>query len=355
MMIQYVYGLSVGKLNAKQIVTIGPKSNTLEQFKEMNKVGANIFRINLSHSSRLNAMEYSELLNSMKRQSRDELEIMADLQGVKFRIGEMEDNVVLKKNQEIRLDRRNEKGDKFRIPFPHSEVYSNISPGSILLLNDGKIKLEVIRQSNLCLITKVKRGGELNSFKGVNIPYLQLKNCKIPEKDMKDLQLINNCNIDIICLSFINTVEDIDRIKKIITNKCKIFVKIETALAVDNLDEIIDNCDGIIVARGDLALEVDYTQTPFIQKIAIKKARTKGKEVIVATEMLESMIINETPTRAEICDVANAILDGATGVMLSAETAMGNNPIRAIEVQREIIETAEKYINEDEDLVCCVF
>ena len=332
------------KTKTKQIATIGPSVDSYDQLYNLHKNGVSIFRINLSHGKYDKVIEWVDILNKIKSKSDDELNIMVDLQGPKHRIGNIK-NCMLEEGNEFILDRDTKIGNNHRVNLPHDEIYFHVKENDIILLDDGLLELKVKDcVENSRIITEVIRGGELKSKKGFNIPYVDINWIKPTPKDEKDINFINELNIDYVAVSFVDDAKDIFNIWRLLRNKVKIIAKIERPNAVDNLDEIIDSSDGIMIARGDLGIEMGIEKVPFIQKLAIKKALKEKCEVFVATQMMESMINNKIPTRAEVSDIANAVLDGATGVMLSAETSVGKYPIDCVKIQRKILDETAQYL-----------
>ena len=268
-----------------------------------------------------------------------------------MRIGEIKNNqTMLKKGNEFILDLENKPGDENRVCFPYPELYNTLTPNSIILINDGKISLQVISQKKDNITTEILNDGKISNNKGVNIPDVELPLSSLTLKDKEDLQKALDMGVDWVALSFVQTKNDIENLKKIVSNKALIMAKIEKPSALKNLDEILKVSDGIMIARGDLGVEISPEKIPAIQKNIIRQSREAGKPVVVATQMLESMINNPTPTRAESSDVATAIYDGADAVMLSAETAIGKYPIESVSLMNRIIESVENddknYLNE---------
>ena len=248
----------------------------------------------------------------------------------------------LKKGQRFILDTNSELGDDKRVNFPHSEIFDHLTPNSTLLINDGRIRLQVIEQHKDKLITEILNDGIISNNKGVNIPDVILPIDSMTNKDRADLQKALEMNVDWVALSFVQQAEDIIKLKKIVDGKAMIMAKIEKPSAVKNIDEIIKVADGIMIARGDLGVEMPTEKVPIVQKNIIKRCRYFGKPVVVSTQMLESMISNLVPTRAEASDVANAIYDGTDAVMLSGESAVGDYPIESVSTMNNIIENVEK-------------
>ena len=330
--------------STKIVATLGPSSNTENKIKKLIFAGVNVFRLNFSHGSHEDHLNTINIIRRIETKLKSQLGILADLQGPKFRIGKVENNVKLKVNDLFILDKEKEIGSRKRAYLGHSEIYKSIKINSIILIDDGKIKLKVLSKKKDILKTKVLVGGKLSSNKGVNLPNLILDTKPITKKDRNDLTFILENEIDWIALSFVQKVDDVKYVQKIIKNKKPLISKIEKPSALNDLDQIIELSDGIMVARGDLGVELPPSNVPGIQKNIIMACRILGKPVIVATQMLESMINTPVPTRAEASDVATAVFDGADAVMLSAETAVGQYPVDSVNTMSNILEATEKHI-----------
>ena len=330
--------------STKIVATLGPSSNTENKIKKLIFAGVNVFRLNFSHGSHEDHLSTINIIRRIETKFKLQLGILADLQGPKFRIGKVEDNVKLKVNDLFILDKEKEIGSRKRAYLGHSEIYKSIKINSIILIDDGKIKLKVLSKKKDILKTKVLVGGNLSSNKGVNLPNLILDTKPITKKDRNDLTFILENEIDWIALSFVQKVDDVKYVQKIIKNKKPLISKIEKPSALNDLDQIIELSDGIMVARGDLGVELPPSNVPGIQKNIIMACRILGKPVIVATQMLESMISTPVPTRAEASDVATAVFDGADAVMLSAETAVGQYPVESVNTMSNILEATEMHI-----------
>ena len=330
--------------STKIVATLGPSSNTENKIKKLIFAGVNVFRLNFSHGSHEDHLSTINIIRRIETKLKLQLGILADLQGPKFRIGKVEDNVKLKVNDLFILDKEKEIGSRKRAYLGHNEIYKSIKINSIILIDDGKIKLKVLSKKKDILKTKVLVGGNLSSNKGVNLPNLILDTKPITAKDRNDLNFILENEIDWIALSFVQKVDDVKYVKKIIKNKKPLISKIEKPSALNDLDQIIELSDGIMVARGDLGVELPPSNVPGIQKNIIMACRVLGKPVIVATQMLESMINTPVPTRAEASDVATAVFDGADAVMLSAETAVGQYPVDSVNTMSNILEATEMHI-----------
>ena len=330
--------------STKIVATLGPSSNTENKIKKLIFAGVNVFRLNFSHGSHEDHLNTINIIRRIETKLKSQLGILADLQGPKFRIGKVEDNVKLKVNDLFILDKEKEIGSRKRAYLGHNEIYKSIKINSIILIDDGKIKLKVLSKKKDILKTKVLVGGNLSSNKGVNLPNLILDTKPITAKDRNDLTFILENEIDWIALSFVQKVDDVKYVQKIIKNKKPLISKIEKPSALNDLDQIIELSDGIMVARGDLGVELPPSNVPGVQKNIIMACRVLGKPVIVATQMLESMINTPVPTRAEASDVATAVFDGADAVMLSAETAVGQYPVDSVNTMSNILEATEMHI-----------
>jgi len=327
---------------AKILATLGPSSSNKKIIEDLFTAGCDVFRLNFSHGDIEVHRKNFEYIRSLEEKHNHATCVLADLQGPKLRVGTFKntkENLI--KGEKFILDLSSELGDNKRVNFPHSEIYDYLTPNSILLVNDGRIRLQVIEQSNDKLVTEVLNDAEISNNKGVNIPDVILPIDALTNKDKSDLMKALDMGVDWVALSFVQQAEDIHKLKKMIGNKALIMAKIEKPSAVKNIDAIVNAADGIMIARGDLGVEMPTEQVPIAQKNIIRRCRHFGKPVIVATQMLESMIDNLVPTRAEASDVANAIYDGTDAVMLSGESAVGAHPIEAVKTMNKIIETVE--------------
>ena len=328
---------------AKILATLGPASSSSKTIENIFKAGCDVFRLNFSHGSVEIHRQNLEWIRQLEEKYNHATCILADLQGPKLRVGEFENTEeILKKGQKFTLDTSSKLGDNSRVTFPHAEIYDHLTPNTTLLINDGRIRLQVLEQNQDSLITEVLNDGVISNNKGVNIPDVILPIDSLTSKDKADLQKALEMSVDWVALSFVQQAEDINKLKKIVDGKALVMAKIEKPSAVKNIDEIIQAADGIMIARGDLGVEMPTEKVPIAQKNIIKRCRHYGKPVVVATQMLESMISNLVPTRAEASDVANAIYDGTDAVMLSGESAMGNYPLESVSTMDRIIENVEK-------------
>ena len=328
---------------AKILATLGPASSSSEVIDDIFKSGCDVFRLNFSHGSVEIHRQNLNWIRQLEEKYNHATCILADLQGPKLRVGEFKNiEEPLKKGQKFTLDTNSRLGDNKRVSFPHAEIYDHLTPNTTLLINDGRIRLQVLEQNKDSLITEVLNDGIISNNKGVNIPDVILPIDSLTSKDKADLQKALDMNVDWVALSFVQQAEDIHKLKKIVDGKALVMAKIEKPSAVKNIDDIIQAADGIMIARGDLGVEMPTEKVPIAQKNIIKRCRHYGKPVVVATQMLESMISNLVPTRAEASDVANAIYDGTDAVMLSGESAMGDYPVESVATMDRIIENVEK-------------
>lgn len=330
----------------KVVATIGPACRSKEVIAQMFHEGVDVCRLNFSHSSYDDHLGTIKIIRELNQELGTNVTILADLQGPKLRVGEMENNGVMMPEGHI-LKFVNEKcvGNAERVYMSYQEFPQDVNIGDFVLLDDGKLKFEVIdtNRSN-CVTTRVVNGGILSSKKGVNLPNTKVSLPSLTSKDLADAEFALSHDVDWIALSFVRTPSDVIELKQIIKRnrkQTKVIAKIEKPEALLCIDEIIDNADAIMVARGDLGVEVPFDQVPLIQRDLVRKCILKSKPVIIATQMLESMIENFRPTRAEATDVANAVLEGADALMLSGETAVGRNPAEAIRAMQQIIDYTE--------------
>ena len=327
---------------AKILATLGPSSSSTEIIEKLFVAGCDVFRLNFSHGSIEDHRKNYESIRLLEKKYQHATCILADLQGPKLRIGSFQNTKVeLKKGQNFILDLDTSPGNEKRVNFPYKDIYEILTPNTEILINDGRIKLQIIKQNNQSLLTEVLNNGIISNNKGVNIPGIVLPISPLTTKDKGDLNKALEMGVDWIALSFVQTAQDVEDVKKILNNKASIMAKIEKPSAVKNIDSIIEASDGLMIARGDLGVEMSAEKIPVVQKNIIKRCRDFGKPVVVATQMLESMISNHAPTRAEASDVANAIYDGTDAVMLSAESAAGEYPIESVSIMNKIIENVE--------------
>jgi len=327
----------------KVVATLGSASQDFETLKQLVKAGVDVLRLNFSHSTHEEHGARVKTIRAVEKELGYPLGILCDLQGPKLRVGTFQGgSTVLKEGDPFVLDLKTDvPGTDQRVSFPHGDIFSTLKPGLLLLLDDGKLALEIQKIEGSVIRTVVKCGGVLSDRKGVNVPGVALPISALTPKDLADLEFIKTLDIDFIGLSFVQSPEDVKQLRALILDHHQIFAKIEKPQALPVIDQILEVSDGIMVARGDLGIEIPLEQVPGQQKHLIQRAKHYGKPVIVATQMLESMIVSATPTRAEVSDVANAVYDDADAVMLSAESAMGKYPLEAVSIMNRILETTE--------------
>ena len=330
--------------STKIVATLGTASDEKEVIKSLISAGVNVFRLNFSHGNHGDHLKRITNIRLVEKEMDTNVAILADLQGPKCRIGEVVENIKVLKGNICTFDMSSKIGDLKRVNLSHEEIYRSITIGSKILMDDGKLEFKVIDITNNSIKTEVKVGGYIKSRKGINLPDVVLNTSPLTTKDINDLKFILNQEIDWIALSFVQRLSDVLEVKKYIGEKAGIIAKIEKPSALKELKEIIGACEGIMVARGDLGVELPPERVPGIQKEIIHACRLVGKPVIVATQMLESMIDSPSPTRAEASDVATAVFDGADAVMLSAETAVGQFPFETVTIMNRIICSAENHI-----------
>jgi pyruvate kinase len=323
--------------NIKIVATLGPSSSDYETIKALHLAGADVFRLNMSHGTHEEIAERHKIIRQIEAELDSPIAILADLQGPKLRVGPFENGVEeLTENGKFRLDLKDDVGTKARVQLPHPEIFQALHEGAHLLINDGKIKLMVEKCGPDFADCLVVNGGEISDRKGVNVPDVILPLAALSEKDRADLDFICDLGIDWLALSFVQRAEDIIEARKLIAGRASVMSKIEKPSAVKSFDDILEVSDGVMVARGDLGVELPVQNVPPIQKRLVRKCRAAAKPVIVATQMLESMIESPMPTRAEVSDVATAIYEGSDAIMLSAESAAGQFPIQAVETMNNV-------------------
>ncbi len=327
----------------KIVTTLGPASDTPEAVRALFETGADLFRLNFSHGTHESHAERVRWIREVERAADHPIGILMDLQGPKLRVGAMAGGAaVLEAGTAFRLDLSPEPGDGARAPLPHPEVFEAIEEGTELLIDDGRIRLAVRERAADHAVTEILFGGRLSDHKGVNIPQAVLPISALTDKDRRDLEFALTLGIDWIGLSFVQRPDDVAAARRIIGGKAAVMAKLEKPAAIECLDEILALSDGVMVARGDLGVELPPEDVPSIQKQVVRRCRESGKPVVVATQMLESMIAAPAPTRAEASDVATAVYDGADAVMLSAETATGAYPLEAVSMMSRIVARVER-------------
>jgi pyruvate kinase len=327
---------------AKIVATLGPTSGDAATIARLFEAGADVFRINMSHTSQDRMRELVATIRGIERDTGRPIGILVDLQGPKLRLGTFTGGAATVANgASFVLDSDSAPGDATRAYLPHPEIFAAVEPGHTLLIDDGKVRLTVTEAQPKRMVTRVEVGGRLSDRKGVSVPDSTIPFSALAQKDLSDLEAALNTGIDWIALSFIQRPEDIAEAKKLTRGRAALMAKIEKPQAVHRLSEIIDIADALMVARGDLGVEMPLEKVPGVQKQMTRLGRATGKPVVVATQMLESMINSPVPTRAEVSDVATAIFEGADAVMLSAESASGKYPMEAVATMNRIAEEVE--------------
>ncbi|MFS0738401.1 pyruvate kinase [Sphingomonas sp. 1P06PA] len=324
------------------LATLGPASNTPEMIRALFLAGADAFRINMSHGAHDDKVPVIQAIRALEKEIGRPTTILFDLQGPKLRVGRFAEGVVtLKVGEPFLLDRDPAPGDVTRVQLPHREIFEALRPGARLLLDDGKLVLRVTECDETLIRTRVEVGGTLSNNKGLNVPDVVVPMAALTEKDRADLAFALEMGADYIALSFVQRPEDVAEARRLIGGRAALLAKIEKPAAVDRLEEILELADAVMVARGDLGVELPPEQVPPVQKQIVEAARRLGRPVVVATQMLESMIVAPTPTRAEVSDVATAIYDGADAIMLSAESAAGAWPVESVAMMDKIAISVE--------------
>ena len=321
----------------KIIATVGPSVNSKDGIKKLVNSGADVLRLNFSHGTEedhLNVVKWARELDKS-------VAIMQDIQGPKIRTGETKKEVYLKPKNKVKISNKKIPSDDKVVYLNYKDLYKDINSGERIFIDDGQIVIRVTKKTKSSLEGVVEIGGELRSNQGVAFPDTSLSVSSLTKKDISDLKYGNKLEVDIVAVSFVRNANDIKKVRKIIDNNIKIIAKIELKSAIKNLDSIIDEADGVMVARGDLGVQLPLERVPFIQKQILDEANAKGKITVTATEMLQSMKESHRPTRAEVSDITNAILEGTDCVMLSAETAIGNHPNVVVEAMSRICEEVD--------------
>jgi len=330
----------------KIVATLGPACDTYDIIEEMMTVGVNVFRVNFSHANYENVAEKIKMIREINRKLDYNVAILADLQGPKLRVGVMAEKVKLKKGDQFIFTTDECEGTQERAYMTYQQFPQDVKPGENILVDDGKLLFKVISTNGKNeVLTEVLRGGKLKSKKGVNLPNTDISQPALTEKDKEDAIFAIKMKVDWMALSFVRHADDLKELRALITEhsefRIPIMAKIEKPEAVARIGSITPHCDGLMVARGDLGVEVDMEKVPLIQKKLVLEAKKSRIPVIIATQMMETMITNQVPTRAEVNDVANSIMDGADAVMLSGETSVGEYPVEVIQKIRSIIENVE--------------
>ena len=328
----------------KILATLGPASRSPEMIEKLVRAGADAFRVNMSHGDHETHAETIASIRAVEKEIQRPIAVLCDLQGPKLRVGQFKDGkAVIRHSGHFTLDRNPELGDETRVCLPHPELFGILQKGQRLLIDDGKLRLKVIEASQDAILCSAEVGGVIMDRKGVNVPDAVVPVPALTEKDRRDLAFALEQGADWIALSFVQRPDDVAEARKLIgSTQTALMAKIEKPAAISRLDEIIELADGIMVARGDLGVELNPEEVPPLQKRIVAATRRSGKPVVVATQMLESMIESPAPTRAEVSDVANAVYDGADAVMLSAETASGAWPVEAVTIMDRIAGQVER-------------
>ena len=332
-------------VKTKIIATLGPASSSETVLRKMIQYGLDIVRMNFSHGSHEEHLKRIEIIRRLNRKMRRAVKVMADLEGFRIRIGRLSKPLYLKRNTQLYLTQESKSGLEEEIPFDYEGSLEKIKEDTFIYIDDGRIIFQVLAKDKKRLKVKVIVSGELKSRKGVNVPEVDFGFTGPTNKDKDDIEFAVSNGVDYIAQSFVRNGQDIRDVRDIVNNRlidCRFVAKVENRMALKNIEDIIAESDVVMVARGDLGISVPIYQVPMIQKDIIKRCQSAAKPVIVATQMLESMIEDTIPKRAEVSDVANAILDGATHVMLSAETAVGNHPHRVVDMMNHIIKYTER-------------
>jgi len=342
----------------KIVATVGPASNTYEKLLALVKAGVNLFRLNFSHGTHEDKLKVIEHIRQINKTEPYNIAILGDLQGPKLRVGEVEDNSVeLVAGEKLVFTNEKVIGNKERVYVSYPNLHADVKVGNKILIDDGKMEVKVLGLKGKDVVVEVTLGGILSSKKGINLPDTKISLPALTEKDLADLEFIIEQKLDWVALSFVRNVNDLVLLRSKLEekkSKTKIISKIEKPEALTNIREIILESDGVMIARGDLGVELPIEEVPLIQKQIIRKCIHRAKPVIVATQMMESMIDRTKPNRSEITDVANAVLEGADAVMLSAETATGQYPVLVVETMRKIImrvEATDYHYNREDELI----
>ena len=327
----------------KILATLGPASSDAKMIRRLMLAGADAFRINMSHGDQKAKAKLVNHIRALEKEFHRPSTILFDLQGPKLRVGHFAGGrTVLENGSRFILDRQKKAGDSSRVQLPHAELFESIRPGTRILIDDGKVRLSVLEADGDHIVSEVKVGGAVSDNKGVNVPDVVVPIPALTDKDRDDLHFALEQRADWIALSFVQRPEDVAEARSLIGDRAALLAKIEKPAAIDRLNDIIELADAVMVARGDLGVELPPEQVPPLQNRIVACARQFGKPVVVATQMLESMVTSPTPTRAEVSDVATAIYDGADAVMLSAESATGQYPCEAVQMMDRIAQSAER-------------
>ncbi len=329
--------------NAKIVATLGPASTDKATIKALFEAGADVFRLNFSHGKHEEHKARLDAIREIEAETGRTIAAMADLQGPKFRVGQFKDGPIhLSQGDIFRVDLDATPGDQTRVCLPHPEIFAALKVGANLLINDGRVGIRVTECGSDYAECETFAAGEVSNNKGVNIPDVQLELSPLTDKDRKDLEYALELGVDYVALSFVQRPEDVEELRGLIGDRASIISKIEKPSAIEHIEAIAEASDVLMVARGDLGVEMPPEDIPYLQKNMINLCRRLGKPVIVATHMLDSMVSAPVPTRAEASDVANAVYDGADAVMLSAESAAGEYPVESVQMMDRIIQRVER-------------
>lgn len=329
---------------AKIVATLGPASSDAATIRRLFEAGVDVFRLNFSHGEKTDHVERHAILRDLEKETGRPICILQDLQGPKIRIGTLAgDGFAIEDGQTVRFVPDGENGTAEAIPLPHPEIFAGIMPGHAMLIDDGKLRLEATGVTEDAITARVVAGGTISNRKGINLPDTELDLSPLTAKDREDLEFGLDLGVDYVALSFVQRASDVMEARALIDDRAAVMTKVEKPAAVERIKDILALSDAIMVARGDLGVEIPPEDVPGRQKELIRACRLAGKPVIVATQMLDSMVHTPTPTRAEASDVATAIYDGADAVMLSAESAAGEYPVEAVTMMNRIIETTEQH------------
>lgn len=328
--------------NVKIVATLGPASETYDMIRALHEAGADVFRLNMSHGAHNEIAEKHRIIRQVEADTGGAIAILADLQGPKLRVGVFAKGAEdIAEGAPFRLDLDPAEGDATRVCLPHPEIFEALEPGANLLVNDGKIRLRVVTCGADFADCEVVTGGTISNRKGVNVPDVVLPLAALSKKDRADLEFVCDLGVDWLALSFVQRPEDVEEARALAKGRAAILSKIEKPAAVNRFEDILEVSDGIMVARGDLGVELPVSAVPPIQKRLVRRCRAAAKPVIVATQMLESMIESPMPTRAEVSDVATAIYEGTDAIMLSAESAAGQYPVEAVRTMDQVAKEVE--------------
>jgi pyruvate kinase len=327
----------------RMVCTLGPASRAPDQIVALAQAGADVFRLNFSHGAHEDHAAAFEAVRAAEAAVERPLGVLADLQGPKFRLGPFANGrVEVHQGAHFRLDQDPTPGDETRVSVPHPEILAALKPGATVLVDDGKVRLKVVSADGKSADTVIEAGDELSNSKGLGVPGVRIPLPALTDKDRRDLAFALRLGVDWIALSFVQHPQDMAELRRLVDGRAAVMAKIEKPSALDHLDEILDLSDGLMVARGDLGVELAPEEVPIVQRTLIRAARLRGTPVVVATQMLDSMTHSPSPTRAEVSDVANAVYQGADALMLSGETAAGDYPIEAAAMMDRIIARVER-------------